>query len=203
MDFISENFLNREGINKREFQTFFNIYQELGIAWEFLGLHCGHWEGYKKTRDQKETCKICGKVKGVDDFYYLLPKKGLKKLGIKLKPNSKKIFKNKIEAQIVNDAINFYGALVNVEVFNSYESTLMGDKINIAADRIVQVKEDGIECHIDQHLIKIEMNKTGKKKEKKIYGGFPWEIKKKGLKNFPVIFEFDEDYRFLGITILR
>ncbi len=47
------------------------------------------------------------------------------------------------------------------------------------------------------------MNKTKKKNEKKKYGGFPWEIKKKDLKNFPVIFDFDKNYRFLGITILR
>lgn len=203
MDFISNNFLNREDMNEKEFQTYFDIYQQLGIAWEFLGLHCRHWEGYKKTRDGKETCKICGKVKGVDDFYYLLPKKGSKKIGIKLKPNSKKTFKNKNEAQIVHDTINFHGALVTVDVFNSYKSALIGREINIADDRIAELKEDGIECHIGQHLIKIEMNKTKKKNEKKKYGGFPWEIKKKALKNFPVIFDFDKNYRFLGITILR
>jgi hypothetical protein len=42
MDFISNNFLNREDI--KELQTYFDIYQHLGIAWEFLGLQCGHQE---------------------------------------------------------------------------------------------------------------------------------------------------------------
>lgn len=203
MDFISENFLNREDMNEKELQTYFNIYQQLGIAWEFLGLQCKHWEGYKKTRERKEACRICGKIKDVDDFYYLFPKKGIKRLGLKLRPNSKKTFETKKEAQIVNDTINFHGALVNVDVFNSYKSTLLGGKINIAADRIVELKEDGIECHMDQHLVKIKMNKTKEKKGEMKYGGFPWEIKREKLKKFPVIFDFDENYRFLGLTILR
>lgn len=76
-------------------------------------------------------------------------------------------------------------------------------KMNMAAERIVKVKESGIECHIDQHLVNITMNRSGKKVGKKQYGGFPWEMKRKDLKNFPVIFEFDENHQFLGFTILR
>jgi hypothetical protein len=34
MDFISNNFLNREDI--KELQTYFDGYQHLGIAWKFL-----------------------------------------------------------------------------------------------------------------------------------------------------------------------
>ena len=199
MDYVS-NFLNNEEISEKDMQIFFRIYQQLGLAWEFLCLQCSHWEGYKKTKNNNEVCKICGKVKCVDDFYYLFPKEGLKKLGMKLKPNSKKIFKNKREAKILYDTINFHGALVNVDVHNSYKSALLGDKINIAADRIVQLKERNITCYIDQHLIKITIVKRNGKEK---YGGFPWEIKKKDLKNFPVIFEFDEDHRFMGLTILR
>jgi len=88
MDFVSNNFLNKEGINEKEFQLFSNIYQQLGLAWEFVGLQCKHWEGYKRTPGKNEICKICGKVEGVKDSHYLLPEKGLKKLGTKLKPNS-------------------------------------------------------------------------------------------------------------------
>jgi hypothetical protein len=205
MDFISENFLNREDMNEKELQTYFDIYQHLGTAWEFLGLQCGHWEGYKKTRDRKEVCRICGKVRDVDETYYLLPRTGIKKIGTKLKPNSKKTSKNKKEATIVDDTVDFYGAAVNVDVHNAYKSLLFAKEheINMAAERIVTLKESGIECHIDQHLIHIKMNKAGKKRGKKQYGGFPWEIRKKDLKNFPVIFDFDENYRFLGLTILR
>jgi hypothetical protein len=203
MDFVSKNFLNGGKISQRELQIFSNIYQQLGLAWEFLGLQCRHWEGYKRTRDKKEACKICGKIKGTDDFYILLPKKGLKKLGVKAKPNSKRIFENRKDAEIVNDTINFYGAVVNMDVHNSYKSNLFDREINMAAERIVNVKEDNIECHIDNHLIHIRLCDREKKSKGKKYGGFPWEIKRKNLKHFPVIFDFDEKYRFLGLTILK
>jgi len=203
MDFVSNNFLDSEKMGKKEFQIFFSIYQQLGLAWEFLGLQCKHWDGYKKTRDKKETCKICGKVKGANDFYILLTRKGPIKLGVKLKPSSKKTFETKEDAQIVNATIDFYGALVNVDVHNSYKSRVFSKGINIAAERIVNVKEENVECHIDEHLIHIRLHNEGRKRREKRYGGFPWEIKKKDLKHFPVIFDFDEKYRFLGLTILK
>ncbi len=90
MDYISDNYLNKEGINDKELEVFANIYQQLGMAWEFLGLQCGHWDGYKKTRDRKEVCKICGKVRDVDETYILMPVKGRKKIGRKKTPDSKK-----------------------------------------------------------------------------------------------------------------
>jgi hypothetical protein len=205
MDFVSNNFLGNENIDKKKCQIYFNLYQQLGLAWEYLALQCKHWDGYKKTRDKKEVCKICGKVKGVDDLYYLLPKEGPKKLGTKLKPKSKKVFKKKEEAKILNDTIAFHGAILNVDVHNAYKLRLLKDKheINMAAERIVKLEENAIECHIDEHLIYIRMNKTSKESGNKEYGGFAWEIKRKYLKNFPVIFDFDENHRFLGLTILR
>ncbi len=205
MDFVNNNFLNKGKVNKSTFQIYFNIYQQLGIAWEFLGLQCKHWDGYERVEDEKEICKICGKVKGVDEFYYLIFKKGPKKIGRKLKPNSKKIFNNKQQAKILNDTIDFHGALLNVDVHNCYKSNLLEGrhKVTIAAERIVMLKERGVKCHIDQHLIDIELNNAGKKICKGRYGGFPWEIKKKRLRNFPVIFDFDKNYQLLGLSILR
>lgn len=97
-------------------------------------MHCRHQEGYKKTRDKTEACKICSKVKDVDESYYLLPKEGIKKLGKRLKPDSRKTFKNKNEAKIVNDTIDFYGVLVNVDVHNSYKSSLFSREINDSVD---------------------------------------------------------------------
>ncbi|MFQ5713316.1 MAG: hypothetical protein ACE5GU_04735 [Candidatus Scalinduaceae bacterium] len=205
MDFVSDNFLNKEGISKEESQIYFNIYQQLGTAWEYYGLQCEHWDGYKNIRDKKEACKICGKIKGVNDLYYLLPREGRKKIGRKLKPNSKKTFNNKKDAKIICDTIDFHGASLHIDVHNSYKSSLLGEnhKINMAAERIVTLKDSGVECHIDQYLIYIKKNNIGKKVGKKKYGGFPWEIKRKDLKNFPVIFHFDEKYQFLGLTIMR
>lgn len=65
MDFVSKKFLVDEKAAGKDFQIYFNIYQQLGLAWEFLGQQCKHWDGYKKTREKHEVCKICGKVKGV------------------------------------------------------------------------------------------------------------------------------------------
>jgi hypothetical protein len=143
MDFVSSNFLDSEKMGRKEFQIFFNIYQQLGLAWEFLGLQCKHWDGYKKTKDKKETCKICGKVKGADDFYILLTRKG------------------------------------------------------------PYVREGNVECSIDDHVIHVRLHDEDRNRGGKRYGGFPWEIRKKHLKHFPVIFDFDEKYRFLGLTILK
>jgi hypothetical protein len=203
MDFVSKNFLNNEKISKRKLQVYFNIYQQLGLAWEYLGLQCSHWDGYKRTRDKKVACKICGKIRGTDDFYILLSKKGPKKMGMKAKPNSKKTFETKKDAEIINDTIDFYGALVNVDVHNSYKSSVLGQGISIAAERIVNVKEENVECSIDQRLIHVRLRYKDRKPGKKKYGGFPWEIKRKHLEHFPVIFDFDEKYRFLGLTILK
>ena len=155
MDYISDNYLNKEGIDDKELEVFANIYQQLGMAWEFLGLQCRHWDGYRRTRDRKEVCKICGKVRGVDETHILLPVKGHKKIGRKKIPDSKKTFRTKKEAKILFDSIDFHGASLKVDVHNSYKSKLFKKEldVNIAAERIVQLKESGIECSIDQHSI--------------------------------------------------
>ncbi len=200
MDFISEKFLDDGESGTKDIELYFNIYQQLGLAWEFLGMQCHHWDGYRRTRDKHDVCKICGKVKDVADRYYLLEKDNQKTIGRKIIPNSKKIFGHKKEASLLNDTIKFHGAILSVDVHNSYKSSLSGEEINMAAERIVELKERGITCSIDPHLIYVSL---GKEKGKKNYGGFPWELKQEHLKKFPVIFDFDEDYNLLGLTILR
>ena len=202
MDFVSKNFLNNEKSDKKTFHIYWNIYQQLGTAWEFLGLQCKHWDGYKKSRDKKETCRICGKVKSANEFYYLIPRVGKKEIGKILTPNSDKTFSSKKKAQIVNDTIDFHGAEVNVDVHNSYKSRFLTKTFNIASERGVTVKERGIECIIYDRLVSIKLNVEGKKIGKKKYGGFPWELRKQDLKNFPVIFDYDEKNNLLGLTIL-
>ena len=51
MDFVSKNFLEKEDNSEKDLRIFFDIYQQLGLAWEFLSLECKHREGYKKTTD--------------------------------------------------------------------------------------------------------------------------------------------------------
>ena len=174
MSYIINNFLNNEKTSKKEFRIFSNIYQQLGLAWEFLGLQCKDRDGYSKMRDKRFACKVCGKIKGTDEFYILLPLNGVKKIGTKSKPDSK----------------------------NSYQSKLFGDKINIAAERSLTVKENGIECNLNEYTIHIRLG-SNKIPVNKKYGALPWELPKKYLKNFPVIFDFDTKYRLLGLTILK
>jgi len=203
MDFICDNFLSREAAEEKHLKIFYNIYQQLAIAWEHLGLQCKHWDGFRKTKEKNEACRICGKIKGVDDQYYLLPRSGRKKIGKKLFPNSKKVFENREQATIVNDTVDFYGASLNVDVHNRHKSKLFKDKITIADERIVTLKECGIECSIDQHLIYIKMNKPLKKAGKKKYGALLWELRRNDLKKYPIIIDYDENRNFLGLTILK
>ncbi len=146
MDFVSSNFLCEEGLEEKQIQIYYDIYQGLGIAWEFIGLQCKHWDGFKKVRRGKEACKICGKLEDVKEDYYLLGKGQKKRIGRKVIPNSKKTFKNRIIAELLKDSIDFHGASIAV---------------------------------------------------------VPWEIRENDLKHFPVIFQYDDEYNFLGLTILR
>ncbi len=95
-----------------------------------------------------------------------------------------------------------HGASLTVNVSNAYRSSLFGKKHDfaISADRIATLKEREIECWIDQRLIMVRMKSD--RKRGAIFCGFPWEISRKHLKNFPVMLEFDRRYKFLGLTIL-
>lgn len=204
LDFISKQ-LDREGRTRANQRLYFDVYQGLGLAWEFLGLQCKHWVGYRRNRDGQRVCRICGKIKGVQDQYWLLTSNGKKKIGERAVPRSTRVFASKNKAQILHDQIAFHGAILDVDIHNSYKSRLFGKgrEISIAADRIVTLKEDAITCSVDEHVIDIDIEQPRGKTQKPRYGDFPWEISKAKLKFFPVIFRFDDRYRFLGLTILR
>lgn len=205
MDFVADNYLNQKDIPEKELSMFYNIYQQLGLAWEYLGLKCGHWDGFRKTKDHHEVCKICGKNRQVDDMEILLPVNGQKKIGRKLTPDSKKIFKNKAKANIIKDSIKFHGAKLGVDVHNAYKSNLFDKKheINIAAERIVQLKESNVKCSISKYTIHIQLGSRKQKKDKPKYGAFAFEMTKRDLKHLPIVFDFDENDQFSGMTILR
>ena len=59
MDFVAEKMKKARGKNA---EHFYEVYQQLAVAWEFLGKRCKHWDGYRKTRHGK-FCKICGEVR--------------------------------------------------------------------------------------------------------------------------------------------
>ncbi len=201
MDFVSRHpALKRDTKEARQLAA---VYQQLGQAWEFLALQCNHHAGWRKTRQGKRVCKICGTVQGAPEPWLLLPREGTKTIGRRSIPNSKRIFKNRKAATIVNDTVDFHGARLNVEMLNRHRSRFFRDRDwTIAADRLVSLKEGGIECRFDDHLISIKLKKH-KRGEQPPYGAFVWELPRKLLKNFPVLLEYDKRRRFVGLTIFR
>jgi hypothetical protein len=186
-------------------ERFAEIYQQLGMLWEFLALQCQHTEGWRKTREGKLVCKVCGTIRGVTERWVLLPRDGKKTIGRKLLANSGETLPNKKAATIVDDSIDFHGATLNVDIHNSYRSRLFQRSkldISVAADRIVRVKEGDIECWLDTHLAKLTLRKH-KRGERPPYGAFVFELPKRALKRFPILVEHDARGELVGVTIFR
>jgi hypothetical protein len=203
MSFVSRHpSLNRPGLQA---QRFAQIYQQLGILWEFLSLQCRHVEGWRKLRDGQLACKLCGTIRGAGERWLLLPRDGRKVIGRKLFPNSSKTFSSQKDARIVDDAIDFHGAKLKVSVHNSYRSRLFRRSkhdVNIAADRIVRVAEGDIECWLDTHLAKLTLRKH-KRGERPPYGALLFELPKGVLKRFPILVEYTGRSTLVGVTIFR
>ena len=204
LNFVSNNFLKEQsGRNESNSRIYFNIYQQLGLAWEYLGLQCRHEDGYRKIKDGKFACNICGKIKDTEDAYYFLFRRSRKIIGKKISPNSKKIFRNRKEALLLKDSIDFHGARVNVDVHNMYKSRLLDKEINIADERSVSLIERGVKCTVDQRVVRINLKGNTKKDKCLPYSGFAWELHKETLRKFPVLFDFDQKGRLLGVMILK
>ena len=201
MDFVSRHpALKRDSAEARRFAE---IYQQLGSAWEFLALQCKHQDGWCKLRDGKSACKICGLIRGAKEHWRLLPHDGRKIIGHRAMPNSKRAFPNRKAATVVNDTIDFHGAKLNVEVLNLHRSKLFRSKdVLCAAERMVRLDENGVECRRDGHLISIKLCKH-KRGEMPPYSHFVWELPRKFLEHFPVALEFDQRRRFTGLTIFK
>jgi hypothetical protein len=203
MDFVSRH----PGISRKGAQAerLAEIYQQLGALWEFLALQCSHAEGWRKTRARAVVCKTCGTLRNVSERWVLLPRQGRKNVGRKLFPNSKKTFPNKKAASIVDDNIEFHGVKVAVSVHNAYRSRLFrreGHDITIAADRIVRLHEDGIECWLDTSLIEVKLRKRTRKAPP-AYQAFVSELPKRVLKRFPLLVGYNRKGEFVGVTIFK
>ena len=203
MDFVSKHpALERDTAEARRFAE---IYQQLGLAWEFLALQCRHRGGWRKLRDGKSACKVCGLIRGVKEQWLLLPRDGTKTIGRRALPTSKRTAPNRKAATVVNDAIAFHGAKVEVEVLNPHRSSsrwMRGRDWTIAAARLVRLEEGGIGVRFDSHLVTVEVRKH-KRGEMPPYSHFVWELPRKLLKNFPVMLQFDKLRRFTGLTIFK
>ena len=147
--------------------------------------------------------KICGKVKSQDDAWLLLPKRGRKIVGRRLLPTSEKTFSSKEKARLLVDSIDFHGAKLKVEVQNAYRSSLLGKKrdFTVAADRMVRIREGGIECNFDTYTLQLRLPRAETRNQPP-FGAFPWELTRKQLRKFPIILEFDRRGRFVGLTLI-
>lgn len=205
MDYIANKYLSKTKIkiSRKKAELFFNVYQQLGLAWAFLSLQCKHWDGYKKRRG-KYVCRICGSIKGVNEEGYLLPVKGKKVIGRMIRPERDNIGKSKLskkKAEIINDTIKFHGAKLNVSVFNEYKSKLNDSEINIAADRVVKLYENGVIIDVCKDIMGIRVKKLSK--GIRVYGGFVDELPKKILKKMPIILSYDKSGNLVQIELIR
>ena len=154
MDFVSRHpALEKEGA---EAERFAEIYQQLGLAWEFLARQCGHEDGFRKTRGGRRKCKICGTFEDAAEPPVLWPNPGKKRIGKRSLPDSDATFANKKAATLIDDEIDFHGAKLRVIVQNAYRTKLLGRMdITIAADRMVRLADGDVECRLDAHTVRL------------------------------------------------
>lgn len=185
-------------VRTREMQNmpirFAELYQQLGMLWEFLGLQCRHWDGYRRNHSGTMLCRICGKLKGADEYWLLLPRKGNKSIGSKTIPTSDETFPHKRAAVMLSDSISFHGVQLSIDVQNAYRSRLLDRDITIASDRIVRFEEGGVECMSDTHTLRIKLRARDQKSGLP-YSAFPSELPRKLLKLFPILLEYDTHNR--------
>ncbi len=203
MDFVSRHPALKQ--DTAEARRMAEVYQQLGLAWEFLALQCKHRDGWRKLRDGKSACKVCGLIRGAKEQWLLLPRDGKKTIGRRAMPNSKRTFPNRKAGTVVNDTIVFHGAKLKVEVLNPHRCNsrfFRKHDWTIAADRLVRLEEDGIDVRFDTNLVTVEMRKH-KRGEMPPYSHFVSELPRKLLKNFPVMLQFDKRRRFTGLVIFK
>lgn len=203
MNYIADNYLSQGKVLSKETKVFYSVYQQLGLLWEFLGCRCGHWDGHRK-KGNNLVCKICGNVKGTKERYYVLPLSGVKVIGRMVRPGKDrpgKLFKK--AAEIINDSIKFHGAQLNVSVFHGYPSKWdkIGEKINIAADRIVTLKESDLIFERSKYIASMRI--TSARKRGPIYGGFLSELPQRILKKMPILLSYDKYGKLVEIELLR
>ena len=179
------------------------IYQQLGLAWEFLALQCAHESGFSKMRDGKRTCRTCGTLEDATERWVLLPRTGKKQIGQRRFPDAVRTFPSRKAATLVDDSLAFHGATIRVRVQNAYRSSLFRrHAITIAADRMVDLCEGGVECGVDTHMVRVRL-RPRKKGVKPPYGALVSELSRKELGRFPLLVEYDDGGELVGVCIFR
>jgi hypothetical protein len=178
------------------------IYQQLGLTWELLALQCRHPRGFTRVSDAKHACPICGTIEEAKERWLLLPREGKKRVGLRRFPDSTATFPSRKSATLVNDSLVFHGAQVRVRVQNAYRSKVPREHaITIAADRIVELREGGVECDVDTRMISVRTR--SRKRGEPPFGAFAWELPHKQLRKFPLLLEYDRRGEFVGVCIFR
>jgi hypothetical protein len=201
MDFASRHpALNQPG---RKGKQMAEIYQLLGSAWEMLALQCPHRSGWTKLKDGTQTCKACGTHKGAREKWLLLPRTGIKSIGRMSRPTTAQTLPNRKAATVVKDEIRFHGARLRVDVLNPHQSSLLGWRdITIAADRLIDLREEDLRIGISEHLVRL--SSAARRPIKGLpYSGFLSELPRRLLERFPVMVEYDRRGRFVGVVIFR
>lgn len=201
MDYISRHpALDKSG---REGRRLAEVYQQLGQVWELLALQCSHRSGWRKGKDGGRTCKICGTLQGAKETWLLLPRTGSKAIGRMTRPTTGRTLPTRKAATVIKDQIGFHGAKLSVEVLNPHKSWILRSRdITVAADRLVELEDSGVVCKLDDHTVRIRMERRQRGSEPP-YGAFLSELPLKVLSKFPVMVEYDRQGRFVGVLIFR
>ena len=201
MDFLSRHpALDKPG---REGRALAEAYQQLGRAWELFALQCRHRSGWRKLKDGAQACKVCGTLKGTKETWLLLPRTGPKVIGRMSRPTTISILPTRKAATVLRDGMSFHGAQLSVEVLNPHKSRLFHTRdISVAADRLVELRESGVVCNLDDHTVRVRVGQRSRGTEPP-YGAFLSELPRKALAKFPVMVEYDRQGRFIGVLIFR
>src|SRR5262245_62119020 len=69
MDLIAGSFpggkKRKAPLGRRRGDSWGEIYQQLGLAWEFLALRCRHRNGWRRASGGRDACRACGHIRGV------------------------------------------------------------------------------------------------------------------------------------------
>ena len=104
---------------------------------------------------------------------------------------------------MLDDAIEFHGAKLQVEVANPRRSILFRDHpITVMAHRTVTLAEDNVECSVDAQMVRLR-TVPRKPKAEPPCGAFALELPRKALRRFPVILEYDRHGRFVGLRVFQ
>jgi len=74
--------------------------------------------------------------------------------------------------------------------------------VSVAAERIVTLEEDGVDCGLDGHMVHLRFAPRRRGSEPP-FGAFAFELPRRVLQRFPAMLEYDRRGRFVGLCVFR